>query len=110
NSARNIVHLAMLLKDVSGITINRYCSSVLQSIAFAAKRIMVGHADTIIAGGSESMSLIPVGGHVIKPNTTLVENAPEYYMGMGHTAEEVANRFNISREDQDAFAVESHKR
>lgn len=110
NMARNIAHLAGLPKDVSGITINRYCSSGLQSIAFAAERIMVGHADAIIAGGTESMSLIPVGGHVIKPNPTLVENAPGYYMGMGHTAEEVANRFNISREDQDAFAVESHKR
>src|SRR5699024_188159 len=110
NMARNIAHLAGLPKDVSGITINRYCSSGLQSIAFAAERIMVGHADAIIAGGTESMSLIPVGGHVIKPNPTLVENAPGYYMGIGHTAEEVAKRFNISREDQDAFAVESHKR
>src|SRR5699024_6670443 len=58
----------------------------------------------------ESMSLIPMGGHVIRPNSTLVEQAPEYYMGMGHTAEEVANRYEISREEQDAFAVESHKR
>lgn len=71
---------------------------------------MIGHSDTIIAGGAESMSLIPMGGHVIKPNSSLVENAPEYYMGMGHTAEEVANRYGVSRADQDAFAVESHKR
>lgn len=110
NMARNIARLAGLPKDVPGITINRYCSSGLQSIAYAAERIMVGHAEAIIAGGAESMSLIPMGGHVIKPNPTLVEQAPEYYMGMGHTAEEVANRFNISRKDQDAFAVESHKR
>src|SRR5699024_9082082 len=110
NMARNIAGLAGLKHDVPGITINRYCSSGLQSIADAAGRIMIGHSDAIIAGGAESMSLIPMGGHVIKPNPTLVENATGYYMTMGHTAEEVANRFSISREDQDAFAVESHKR
>lgn len=110
NMARNIAGLAGLKHDVPGITINRYCSSGLQSIADAAGRIMIGHSDAIIAGGAESMSLIPMGGHVIKPNPTLVENAPGYYMTMGHTAEEVANRFSISREEQDAFAVESHKR
>ncbi|MFD1039668.1 acetyl-CoA C-acetyltransferase [Virgibacillus byunsanensis] len=110
NMARNIAGLAGLKHDVPGITINRYCSSGLQSIAYAAERIMVGASDTIIAGGAESMSLIPMGGHVIKPNTKLVQDAPGYYMGMGHTAEEVANRFHISRADQDAFAVQSHER
>ncbi|OZU88691.1 acetyl-CoA acetyltransferase [Virgibacillus indicus] len=110
NMARNIAGLAGLKNDVPGITINRYCSSGLQSIAYGAERIMIGASDTIIAGGAESMSLIPMGGHVIKPNTKLVQDAPGYYMGMGHTAEEVANRFNISREDQDAFAVQSHER
>ena len=110
NMARNIAALAGLPKEVPGITINRYCSSGLQSIAYGAERIMVGAADTIIAGGAESMSLIPMGGHVIKPNPRLVEDAMGYYMGMGHTAEEVANRFNISREDQDAFAAQSHER
>src|SRR5690625_3207606 len=110
NMARNIAGLAGLSKDVPGITINRYCSSGLQSIAYAAERIMLGASDTIIAGGAESMSLIPMGGHVLKPNTKLVQDAPGYYMGMGNTAEEVANRFNISREEQDAFATESHKR
>lgn len=110
NMARNIAGLAGLNNDVPGITVNRYCSSGLQSIAYAAERIMIGHSDTIIAGGAESMSLIPMGGHVIKPNPTLVEHAPGYYMTMGHTAEEVAKRFSISREDQDAFAVQSHKR
>ncbi len=110
NMARNIAGLAGLKNDVPGITINRYCSSGLQSIAFAAERIMVGASDTIIAGGAESMSLIPMGGHVIKPNPKLVQDAPGYYMGMGHTAEEVANRFNISREDQDRFAAQSHQR
>ncbi|MFB9973173.1 acetyl-CoA C-acetyltransferase [Allobacillus sp. SKP2-8] len=110
NMARNIGGLAGLDHDVPGITINRYCSSGLQSIAYAAERIMLGNAETIIAGGAESMSLIPMGGHVIKPNLDLVENAPGYYMSMGHTAEEVAQRFGISREDQDAFAARSHER
>ncbi|QHS23155.1 acetyl-CoA C-acetyltransferase [Virgibacillus sp. MSP4-1] len=110
NMARNIAGLAGLSIDTPGITINRYCSSGLQSIAYAAERIMLGHSDTVLAGGAESMSLIPMGGHVIKPNLELVENAPGYYMSMGHTAEEVAKRFDISREDQDAFAARSHER
>lgn len=110
NMARNVAALAGLDKDVPGVTINRYCSSGLQSIAFAAERIMVGASDTIIASGAESMSLIPMGGHVIKPNVKLVENAPGYYMSMGHTAEEVASRFGISRTDQDEFATRSHER
>ncbi|AKG03967.1 MULTISPECIES: acetyl-CoA C-acetyltransferase [Salimicrobium] len=110
NMARSIGALAGLHHSVPAITINRYCSSGLQSIANAAEKIMLGHSEAAIAGGAESMSLIPMGGHVIKPNVELVENAPEYYMSMGHTAEEVANRFNISREDQDAFAARSHER
>src|SRR5690625_7175966 len=107
NMARNIAGLAGLSKDVPGITINRYCSSGLQSIANAAERIMIGASDSIIAGGAESMSLIPMGGHVIKPNAKLVQDAPGYYMSMGHTAEEVAHRFGISREDQDPIADQS---
>ncbi|MCD5325193.1 MULTISPECIES: acetyl-CoA C-acetyltransferase [Pontibacillus] len=110
NMARNIAGLAGLPNDVPGITINRYCSSGLQSIAYASERIMLGHSDSIIAGGAESMSLVPVPGHVVKPNVKLVENAPGYYMGMGYTAEEVAKRFGITREEQDAFAVRSHER
>ncbi|MYL31369.1 acetyl-CoA C-acetyltransferase [Halobacillus halophilus] len=110
NMARNISGLAGLHHKVPAITINRYCSSGLQSIAYAAEKIMLGHSDTALAGGAESMSLIPMGGHVIKPNIELVEQAPEYYMSMGHTAEAVATRFGISREDQDAFAVQSHER
>ncbi|WP_163526763.1 acetyl-CoA C-acetyltransferase [Halobacillus ihumii] len=110
NMARNIAGLAGLPHQVPAITINRYCSSGLQSIAYAAEKIMLGHSETALAGGAESMSLIPMGGHVIKPNVKLVEQAPEYYMSMGHTAEEVANRFSISREEQDAFAVRSHER
>ncbi|MEH7450882.1 acetyl-CoA C-acetyltransferase [Gottfriedia acidiceleris] len=110
NMARNIGALAGLPHSVPGITVNRYCSSGLQSIAYASERIMLGHSEAIIAGGAESMSLLPMGGHVARLNSRLVENAPEYYMGMGHTAEQVANRYGISREDQDAFAVRSHLR
>ncbi|RXJ01784.1 acetyl-CoA C-acetyltransferase [Anaerobacillus alkaliphilus] len=110
NMARNIGALAGLPDTVPAITINRYCSSGLQSIAYGAERIMLGHANAIIAGGAETMTMIPMGGHVIAPNPTLVENAPEYYMGMGFTAEEVARKYEISRADQDAFAVESHRK
>lgn len=109
NMARNVAGLAGLKNDVPGVTINRFCSSGLQSIAFAAERIMIGASDTMIAGGAESMSMIPMGGHVVKPNPRLVEEAPGYYMSMGHTAEEVAKRFNISRKEQDEFAVRSHQ-
>ncbi len=110
NMARNIAGLAKLDQTVPAITINRYCASGLQSIAYASERIMLGISDTIIAGGAESMSLIPMGGHVIKPNTKLVQDAPGYYMGMGYTAEEVAKRFSVTREEQDSFAVLSHER
>ena len=110
NVARNIGALAGLPYNVPAITINRYCSSGLQSIAYGAERIMLGHSDAVLAGGVESMSMVPMMGHVVRPNATLAETAPEYYMGMGHTAEEVAKKFHISREDQDAFAVRSHER
>ncbi|TYS14706.1 acetyl-CoA C-acetyltransferase [Rossellomorea vietnamensis] len=110
NMARNIGGLAGLPHNVPAITINRYCSSGLQSIAYAAEKIMLGHSDTAIAGGAESMSLVPLMGHVVRPNAKLAETAPQYYMGMGHTAEEVAKKFGISREDQDAFAVRSHEK
>ena len=110
NMARNIGALAGLPYTVPAITINRYCSSGLQSIAYGAERIMLGQSDTVIAGGAESMSLVPMMGHVTRPNANLAETAPEYYMGMGHTAEAVANKYGISREDQDEFAVRSHQR
>lgn len=110
NMARLIGLRAGLPTNVSGITINRFCSSGLQTIAYGAQQIMVGGADVIVAGGVESMSLLPMTGHKVALNPTLVETLPEAYMGMGHTAEEVANRYNISREDQDAFALTSHKR
>nr|WP_263324969.1 acetyl-CoA C-acetyltransferase [Neobacillus sp. Marseille-Q6967] len=110
NMARNIGALAGLPHTVSAVTVNRYCSSGLQTIAYAAQSIMLGQTDTAIAGGAESMSLLPMGGHVIRPNAKLVETAPEYYMGMGHTAEAVAKKYGISREEQDTFAVRSHQR
>ncbi|MFB3161228.1 acetyl-CoA C-acetyltransferase [Neobacillus sp. 179-J 1A1 HS] len=110
NMARNIGALAGLPHTVPAITINRFCSSGLQAIAYAAQGIMLGHTDTAIAGGAESMSLIPMMGHVVRPNIKLAETAPEYYMGMGHTAEEVAKKYGITREDQDAFAVRSHQK
>ncbi|QZA32745.1 acetyl-CoA C-acyltransferase [Hydrogenibacillus sp. N12] len=110
NLGRNIVLAAGLPTSVPGITINRYCSSGLQTIAFAAERIMLGQADVILAGGVESMSLVPMGGHVVAPDPDLMTVMPEAYMAMGHTAEEVARRFGVSREDQDAYALESHRR
>ena len=110
NMARNIGALAGLPYTVPAITINRYCSSGLQSIAYGAERIMLGYSDTIIAGGAESMSMIPMTGHVTRPNAKLVQTAPQYYMSMGHTAEEVAKKYSISRADQDEFAVRSHQK
>ncbi len=110
NVARNILLRAGLPASVPGMTVNRYCSSGIQTIAIAAEKIMVGFADVVIAGGVESMSMIPMGGNKPAPNPWLMEHKPEAYMGMGNTAEEVANRFNITREEQDKFAVESHRR
>ena len=110
NMARNIVALSGLPYTTPAITINRYCSSGLQSIADATYRIQSGQAETIIAGGAETMSLVPMGGHVIRPNVRIMEEMPEYYMTMGHTAEQVAKEFGVSRKDQDEFAVWSHQK
>lgn len=110
NIARYAAVRGGLSHEVPAITINRYCSSGLQAIADAAAKIMIGQATAIIAGGMESMSQVPMGGHVIRPNPTIVETAPEYYMSMGHTAERVAAEYNISREDQDLFAIDSHQK
>ncbi|MFD1397294.1 acetyl-CoA C-acetyltransferase [Kroppenstedtia eburnea] len=110
NVARVIATRAGLPNTAAGLTINRFCSSGLQSIAIAAQHIMAGFADTIIAGGVESMSMVPMGGYKPAPNPHLMDHAPEIYMSMGHTAEEVANRYGVSREDQDAFALRSHQR
>lgn len=109
NVARNIGALAGLPDTTPAITINRFCSSGLQSIAYGAERIMLGSSDTILAGGVESMSMVPMMGNTIRPNSKLAETAPQYYMSMGHTAEQVANKYGVSREDQDAFAVRSHQ-
>jgi acetyl-CoA acyltransferase len=92
------------------MTLNRFCSSGLQSIAFAADRIVSGGANCILAGGTESMSMIPMGGHKIAPNPTLIEAKPETYLSMGLTAENVAIEYGIDRDEQDAFALESHRR
>ncbi|WP_128894017.1 acetyl-CoA C-acyltransferase [Longirhabdus pacifica] len=110
NVARNIALYAGFPTTVPGITINRFCSSGLQSIAFAAERIMAGFADCIIAGGVESMSHVPMTGFHLAPHPTMIREMPETYISMGHTAEEVANRFYISREDQDAYSVRSHQK
>lgn len=110
NMARNIGALAGLPDTTPAITVNRFCSSGLQSIAYGAERIMLGHSKAILAGGAESMSMVPMMGNTVRPNAHLAETAPEYYMGMGHTAEQVAKKYGVTREDQDAFAVQSHER
>jgi acetyl-CoA acyltransferase len=109
NMARVVALRAGLPDTVTGLTINRFCSSGLQSIALAADRIRSGGADVMLAGGSESMSLIPAGGVKPAPNPWLVDNRPEVYMNMGLTAEQLQRRYNISREEQDAFAFRSHR-
>jgi acetyl-CoA acyltransferase len=110
NMARIAALRAGLPDVVPGMTINRFCSSGLQAIAIAAERIRAGEAQAIVAGGSESMSLLPRAGHGFSPNPALVEQRPEVYMGMGQTAERLYRGYNISREDQDAFAFRSHER
>lgn len=110
NIARNLVLHAGLPDSVSAATINRYCASGLQTISMIAERIMVGAIDVGIAGGVESMSLIPMGGHVTRMHPAIVQQRPEIYINMGLTAENVAQRYQVSREDQDAFALESHRR
>jgi acetyl-CoA acyltransferase len=109
NMARVAALRAGLPETVPGVTINRFCSSGLQAIAMAAERIRSGGADIIIAGGAESMSLVPMSGHKFAPNPWMVDHIPQIYMGMGLTAEEVYRKYNVSREDQDAFAYRSHQ-
>jgi acetyl-CoA acyltransferase len=110
NFARVIALRAGLPVDVPGQTVNRFCSSGLQTIASAAERIIANGADVIIAGGAETMSLVPMSGFKISPNPYMAQNEPEVYMSMGHTAEHVADEFNVSREDMDQFAYESHQK
>jgi acetyl-CoA acyltransferase len=109
NMARVAALRAGFPDTVPGVTINRFCSSGLQAIAMAAEKIRSGGADLIIAGGSESMSLLPMSGHKFAPNPWMVDNHPQIYMGMGLTAEEVYRKYNVSREDQDAFSYRSHQ-
>ncbi len=110
NMARNIALYAGFPVSTPALTINRFCSSGLQSIAFAADRIKSGGAEVIIAGGMESMSHVPMTGFHFSPHPTIVDEMPQLYMGMGYTAEEVADRFAVSRADQDHFAFRSHQK
>jgi len=110
NMARVATLRAGLPASVSAMTINRFCSSGLQSIAMASERIIAGFADVIIAGGAESMSLIPMAGHKVAPNPYLADCYPDVYLNMGLTAENVARKYNVSREDADAFAMASHQK
>jgi len=110
NVARVAAFRAGLPYTVPAMTLNRFCSSGLQSIAFAADRILSGAANCILAGGTESMSMIPMGGHKIAPNPALIESDPDTYLSMGLTAENLAREFGIRREEQDAFALESHRK
>jgi acetyl-CoA acyltransferase len=110
NVARVAAFRAGIPHSVPAMTLNRFCSSGLQSVAFAAERIQSGAAQCIIAGGTESMSMIPMGGHKIAPNPTLIEMQPDTYLSMGLTAENLASQYQITREEQDGFALESHRR
>ena len=110
NIGRMISMMGLDSVKVPGMTVNRYCSSGIQTIAIASAQINAGMADCIIAGGVETMSPIPFGGWRIVPNAKVAKTNPDYYWGMGLTAEAVANDFKISREEQDAFAYESHRR
>lgn len=109
NFARIASLRAGLPHEVPATTINRFCSSGLQSIAFASERIMCGHADVVVAGGAESMSLVPMGGNKVAANPYMVEHLPDIYLGMGLTAENVAKRYNITREMQDKWSLRSHE-
>jgi len=110
NLGRMVSLMGLDTEKVPGMTVNRYCASGLETIAIASAKIHAGMADCIIAGGIETMTPIPFGGWRLVPNARVAKNNPEWYWGMGLTAEAVAKEFNISREDQDAFAVESHTR
>jgi len=110
NVARIASLRAGLPVEVSAVTINRFCSSGLQAIAMAAERIMSGGAEVMVAGGTESMSMIPMGGNKISPNPWLVDHYPDAYLSMGLTAERLASRFGITREQCDAFSLRSHQK
>lgn len=110
NLGRIVAQRAGLPDSVCGITVNRFCASGLQTIAMAAQQIITGQCDVVVAGGAESMSMVPMGGNDFSPNPYLAQHDPAVYIGMGLTAENVAREFKISREDQDAFALRSHQK
>jgi acetyl-CoA acyltransferase len=110
NVARIAALRAGLPVETSAMTINRFCSSGLQAIALAAERIRGGSAEIIVAGGTESMSLVPMGGNKISPNPWLVDNYPDAYINMGLGTENIARKFRIGREQADQFAMESHNK
>ncbi len=110
NVARIAWLRAGLPVETSAMTINRFCSSGLQSIAIGAERIMAGHADVVIAGGTESMSLVPMGGNKVSPNPWLMDNYPDAYLGMGLTAENLARKYAITRDQADEFSLQSHQK
>jgi acetyl-CoA acyltransferase len=110
NVARQAALLAGIPPAAAAMTVNRFCASGLQAIALAARAIEAGEADVIVAGGTESMSLIPMGGHKLSPNPTLIETYPDTYLGMGITAENVARKYGIDREASDRFALDSHRK
>lgn len=110
NVARIASLRAGLPVEASAITINRFCSSGLQAIAMAAERIQLGYSDVIVAGGTESMTMVPMGGNKIAPNPWLMDHYPDSYLGMGLTAENLAKKYGITREQADAFSLRSHQR
>ena len=110
NVARNAALRAGLPVEISAITINRFCSSGLQSIAMAAERIIAGYGDVILAGGTESMTMIPMGGNKVSPNPWLMDHNPDAYLSMGLTAENVARKYGITREQADEFSLASHRK
>src|SRR4051794_8883839 len=110
NVARTSSLLAGVPHTASAMTINRFCSSGLQAIALAAQAIETGGLEVAVAGGTESMSLVPMGGNKMSPNPTLLEKYPDSYLGMGMTAELVAQKYGIDREQSDAFALGSHQK
>lgn len=110
NLGRLIAQRAGLPDSVAGCTVNRFCASGLQTIAMATQAIVTGQAEVVVAGGAESMSLIPMGGHYLAPNPEMMAEAPQVYCTMGITGENVAQQYQVSREAQDAFALRSHQR
>ncbi len=110
NVARIAALRAGLPVESSAMTINRFCSSGLQSIAMAAERVMLGHSEVIVAGGTESMSLVPMGGNKVSPNPWLMDHYPDSYLGMGLTAENLARKYGITREQADDFSLSSHQK